>query len=193
MKGFRFRRRLGAYHDGALESSGRAHVERTLARDPQAESQLKRLEKLSVAVRDAWEAGPAAPDPDRLIATLRPALQRIDAELEDAPATWGWGRLADVFRPAPARVLAGAALAALLVVGVLPWLGGSNSGVQPSTEAGLLAPSVAALRAPETIYDLEQGDVPVMVFEAEDGATVVWMLDEDPDLISHGPLAWGNV
>ena len=37
----------------------------------------------------------------------------------------------------------------------------------------------AAFDSPTTIYDLAQGDSPLMIFESDDGATVLWMLEEE--------------
>jgi hypothetical protein len=43
-----------------------------------------------------------------------------------------------------------------------------------------------ALESPSAIYDLAQEDSPLMVFEAADGSTVIWMLEGD-DNVSHDP------
>ena len=185
MKGPGFLRRLGAYRDGALSGPARQRFEQQIEADPESARLLHDMRILSEAVRVTWTDGPPGPDPDRLLASLRPGLRAVDAELGPPSGPALRDRLATLLRPAPARVLAGAALAGLLAVAVLPFVGTGEPrlGSQPSLAA------TAESWTPDTIYDLDQGDVSVMVFEAEDGATVVWMLDEEPELISRASSA----
>ena len=184
MRGPGFLRRIGAYHDGALSGSARRRIERRVEADPEAGKRLHEMEVLGEAVRAAWTDGPPGPAPERVIASLRPQLRAIDQELARKAVPALGERLSALLRPAPARVLAGAALAVLLAVGVLPFVG---TGETPSETSSISAAS-PAFGTSDTIYELDQAEVAVMVFEAEDGSTVVWMLEEEPDLISRGPF-----
>ncbi len=182
MKGPGFLRRLSAYRDGALSGPARQRLQQQLEADPESAGQLHEMEMLGEAVRVAWSDGPEGPDPDRLLASIRPALRAVDAEFDAQVRPRLRDRLAGFQWPVPSRVFAGAALAGLLVVGILPFVG---IGAPPSRVQPPIQPEFAQFRAPDSIYDLGHWEVPVIVFEAEDGATVVWMVDEEPDLLSH--------
>ena len=75
-------------------------------------------------MREAWSEGPAAPSPDFLLASIRPALAQIDRERRAQPS-WqrtleiAFARIGAALRPSPA--LATAAVAAfVLALAILP-------------------------------------------------------------------------
>lgn len=177
-------KQVGAYRDGELSESRADTVRRRLEGDPQARAELARYESIGRLTREAWRDGPPAPPFDLLIAVLRPGMARIDAELEAQQSARGRGWFA------PLPVFAMGAAAALLIAVML------RSGNSPDPLAGAGASEIAARAEssgplavqpvadvaesePEElpVYDLAQGDSPLVVFE-DNGTTFIWLLDE---------------
>lgn len=180
--------KISLYRDGELPERERGRVEKRVARDPLARSYLGRVNWLGKRVRDSWKEGPPAPSPEYLISTLRPQMDRVDRELRSERLSRGLAWLRHSLRPAPSFALAGAV--ALLLFVTLP--------VEPPTEvvapeAVQPAPRAIAIadRGPLSdtpIYDLAEGDSPLMILEGADGSTLIWILDE-PDQLSYGIAA----
>jgi hypothetical protein len=178
----RLEKQVGAYRDGALSERGAAAVRQRLARDPEAALELARHEALGRLTREAWREGPAAPSPEMLIAVLRPGMARIDAELEGSrSARWrGW--------LAPVPLFALGAAAAVLALAILQpgisWNRAERSAPQVIARAdtsSLSAAAEAAAPAAEeaeqiSVYDLAQGDSPLVVFE-DGGTTFIWLIE----------------
>ncbi len=186
----RLERRLDAYRDDAVSAGERGRLERRIAADPRAARRVREIELLGRAVRGAWTEGPNPPSPEYLIASLRPELRRIDADLApEGGLGLLLGRLREGllgFRPVPAAALG--ACAALLIFIAFPALFAPPEGV-PLRETrlrnfALPEPEPAALLP---IYDLAQEERPLMILEGEDGSTVIWIL-EDPEQLSSAPL-----
>ena len=196
-------RELDAYLDGALKGAAARRAARRAELDPDARRHLARREALSALTREAWTEGPPAPAPEYLISALRPQLSGIDAELAaERPARWSWG-------PLPVAALGTAALALALLIGPGLTPGPGSEGGEPAAlvaatgapPAGLaqsatLDPTLeaeAVFGAPSTVYDLALGEqTPVMLFETEDGSTVIWLIEED-DGLSRAPGSGGLV
>lgn len=166
---------------------------------------------LGSVIREVWTEGPRAPSPEYLIAALRPVMAAVDAERASAPL---WERALDQMaswvRPASAALVSGVAAVALFLL--LP----SSTPVAPDVapKGGVRADSgpvilgaeaVAFLQqmpalfedgvalnvgVPHSIYDLAQGENPLMLFEADDGSTVIWVLGKS-ELSPGLPLAGG--
>ncbi len=149
-------------------------------------------------IREAWTEGPPAPTPEHLIAALRPAMTRVDAERAAASLS---ERILEQFvswaRPAATAAVAGAAVVALfLLLPSTPQRAGSSTGAGLATTSLTPSPGLETVAftqqmpavfkdgvalnvgVPQAIYDLAQGDTPLMLFEADDGATVIWLLAE---------------
>jgi len=200
-------KRLSAYLDGALADSKRDRLERDLERDPALQKQLKRSQALGSLVREAWTEGPAAPPPDLLISALRPHLAAIARERRERPA-WQRAfeqarvRLASWFGPMPLATSAAAAF--LLALAMLPrptgeipnlsaFLASGQAPVQSTATIGTRTPStyfVAPPRLPFApaslsqnaaagVYDLSPGERPAMIFQNDDGSTMLWLLEDD--------------
>lgn len=165
-------RQLGAYRDGELSARMRQRVEQQLHTDPESEQELQRLEMLSKAVSEAWSEGPPAPAPGFLINALRPAMRRVDEELA-ARSLWRRlrERFADVLRPVPVTALAGTCAAALLLL----LLGSPTHEDAPAVSL----PEMLTLASPAAIYDLDQEEKPLLVYQLEDGVTVIWLLESE--------------
>lgn len=166
---------------------------------------------LGSVIREVWTEGPRAPSPEYLIAALRPAMAAVDAERASAPL---WERaleqMTSWMRPASAALLSGAAAVALFLLlpsstPVAPEFapkGGivADSGPAiPGTETVAFSQQVPArfedgvalnVGVPQSIYDLAQGENPLMLFQADDGATVIWVLGK-AELSGGLPLAGG--
>jgi hypothetical protein len=166
---------------------------------------------LGSVIREVWTEGPRAPSPEYLIAALRPAMATVDAERASAPL---WERALDHMaswtRPASAALLSGAAAVALFLLlptstpvapdvaprgGVVADSGAAIPGAEPvafSQQMPALFEDGVALNVgvPQSIYDLAQGENPLMLFEADDGATVIWVLGKS-ELSGGLPLAGG--
>jgi hypothetical protein len=171
---WRLERRIEAYVDDALSSRQRARLERRLSRDPQAARLLESKRGLGRVVRAAWAleaAAEPAPPAEALIAAVRPALARIDAEIstERSRRTFADAlRELATGRPLPSLAAAAVALVILgfVALPLVPWGPDARSPVAKAVEHG-------------TVYDLEQGQHPLMVLEGEDGATIIWILEDD--------------
>lgn len=193
-------KQVGAYRDGELSESRADAVRRRLEGDAQARAELARYESIGRLAREAWRDGPPAPSAELLIAALRPGMARIDAELEGRQAARGRGWFA------PLPVFAMGAAAAVLIAVML------QTGSSPGPIASVGAPEVVA-RAQSSgppavqpvanvaqtesdelpVYDLAQGDSPLVVFE-DDGTTFIWLLEEPKrgDDLSRLPVASGG-
>lgn len=177
----RLQRKIDAYRDGALSERMRGRIERRISSDAEAQRRVRETEGLGQAIRDAWTEGPRSPLPEYVIARLRPELDRVDADLLGSSLLY---RLRQLLRPVPASALAGAAAAGLFFALQPP------PEVIPSAQAEWVVDDpepIAQATAPETpVYDIAQGDSPIMIFEGRDGSTVIWILDE-PDQLSLAP------
>ncbi len=206
MKSSDLDKRLSAYLDGALSDGKRDRFERELDGDPALQRQLKRGKALSHLVREAWTDGPAAPPTEFLIAALRPQLAAISRERRARPA-WQQAlerarvRLSSWLGPTP---LATSAVAAFLLalailprpIGTPPDLGAVLPSAQPPL--GLmpapaapathsrprvmrmpLAPASLSQDSAAGVYDVSPGESPAMIFQDEDGSTLLWLLEGD--------------
>lgn len=190
-------KQLDDYRDGVLPERERKRIEA----DPELSEQLNLNMGLGALVKDAWTEGPPAPAPEVLFSALRPAMARIDAEIEAASP---WNRLreqvSEWFTPGPVAAMVGAA--ALLMLAVLP---AGNSDIPPEA---LIGQAMAEYQPPpnrlisevlheldvqtvsttsgytsgtdkgSSVYDLGQGRDPLMLFESDD-ATVIWVIPDD--------------
>jgi anti-sigma factor RsiW len=171
----RLGRRLDAYRDGELSPRERERVERWLAADADSARHVAQTDALGGAIREAWREGPAAPSPELLIAVLRPELARVDAELAGAGRLWleAWlSSLRRLLAPAPAAAFA-AACAVLLLLAMPAEVG------LPVNPTRLPPPALEAGVEDTPIYDLAQGDQPLMIMKGEDGSTVIWILEDE--------------
>ena len=177
--------RLDAYRDGALSEAECERLAKRLAADSESADRVRSTELLGQAVRLSWTEGPPAPAPEYLIAALRPELRRIDSELGRAGRLAGLAeRLAHELRALlPSPTFAAAALAGLLMLFTAPSL------LEPP-HGSLRASSLTNFSIPEvaTIYDLAQGEQPLMILQDEDGAAVIWIL-ETPEPLFQQPSA----
>ena len=179
-------RKIEAYLDGARSLREGQRLERQIREDAAARRHLEMTQVLGRGIQRAWSAGPPGPPPEYLIAALRPEMDRIDAERVRRPRWQGAAeRLAALLRPVPIAAVAGAAALVLIVVTSLG-LPRGNDGLDLGRTALIQeAPSAqpvahkAVFDSPTTIYDLAQGDSSLMIFEADDGATVLWILEEE--------------
>jgi hypothetical protein len=132
------------------------------------------MEAFGAAIRESWAEGPRAPSPDFMINALRPELARIDEELA-ANSPWQRTRryLGTMLPPIPTPALAGSVVAVILLV-VLGF---------PLLDPDRDAPSeaMANFGSPGAIYDLNQGRQQLLVYELDDGVTVIWMLDDQEE------------
>jgi hypothetical protein len=199
-------KRTSAYLDGALAEPRRDRFERELERDPALQEQLERSRALAQLVREAWTEGPAAPPPELLIAALRPQLAAISRERRARPA-WqqaldGWRiRLSSWLGPMP--LATSGVLAFLLALAFLPRPDGPipnlsallpsgrvEFGSAPLSSAPLPSTRFVAPRAQFSpanlsqdtaagVYDLSPGESPAMIFQSDDGSTILWLLEDD--------------
>jgi len=181
--------KIDAYRDGALSPRRRAALAHDLAKDGDAQAYLRQGDAIGRAVREVWSEGPPAPRVDLLIQSLRPAMARIDAEIAERPApvrsAAHWlGRVRDLLGPVP-LALAGATAVLALALATPDALRGSGGTGGPVSTAGIGTQS--SVGSPSAIYDLAQ-DTPLMIFEGEDGSTVIWILDASDDQ-SLAPLS----
>lgn len=207
MKGSDVDKRLGAYLDGALADARRERLERELEQDPGLQKQLERSRALARLVRESWTEGPAAPSPEQLISALRPQLAAISRERRERPA-WqqvierARMRLSSLFGPMPLATSAVAAF--LLALAFLPRPSDPISGLSallPSSGRVALQPtSTARTPAARThsarpttqfapaalwqdpaagVYDVSPRETPAMIFQNEDGSTILWLLEDD--------------
>ncbi len=178
-------RRVAAYRDGELSASRRVKLESQLESDSGASHLLRRSEALGRAVREAWTDGPSAPAPDRLLEALRPGLARIDAEIEAGGSRLPLSERVRALLSAPTPGLATAAAAlGLIAYLVLPQGPVERDSRNPPSIRTASLPTVLGRPAKETlapIYDL-QGEASVLIFEGDEGSTVIWILDDGDDL-----------
>ena len=199
MKYEKFDKRISAYADGALRGPKRAELEQELERDPKLAAQLDRSRALGRLVREAWSEGPAAPSPDFLLASIRPALAQIDRERRAQPS-WqrtleiALARIGAALRPSPA--LATAAVAAfVLALAILPQpeLQGLEGSLSAHSESASLtrelvhmppAPDAFSLSVPadfsaelDNVYDVSPGR-PAVLFQSGDGSTTLWLIED---------------
>ena len=178
-------KKIERFGDGATRAEQRDQLERWIRADPDRERHHRQVGALGRQIREAWTEGPPAPSPEYLIAALRPEMARVDRER--AGRSLG-ARLSERFsrllRPVPIAAVAAAAALLLAVVTSL------NPPTESPTRIDHFVPSASAPAAmpiaheqsfdsPTTIYDLAQGDSPVLIYEAEDGATVLWFLEDE--------------
>jgi hypothetical protein len=146
---------------------------------------------LARLVREAWTDGPATPAVDTLLRTLRPALGRVDAEVEAQGLGARWRELLrGLLAPAAIGGLAGAATVAVLALALLRF----DSATSPTAETGpITTVRVVTASADDSspISDL-QSEAPLLVFEAEDGATVIWVVEDNDDLSGLQALHAGD-
>ncbi len=203
-------KRLSAYLDGALAQSKRDRLERDLERDPGLQKQLERSRALARLVRESWTEGPAAPPTEFLIPLLRPHLAAISRERRERPA---WQRALERARVwlsswlGPMPLATSAAAAFLLALAVLPRPTGpipDLSALLPSGQAQLQSTPASRFSTPRApfsaaripfspanlshdaaagVYDLSPGERPAMIFQNDDGSTLLWLLEDDD--LSH--------
>jgi hypothetical protein len=179
----RLHRRIEALRDEALPPHRAQPLRERLESDPEAAHIFRRTEALGQAIREAWTDAPPGPDPEALLARLRPDLARADREIAEQGAKWhlldrvkAW--LVGARRPVLA---AGAAAAAVTLLVLLPPL-------------MRVIPPAGVARAEDTtvVRSLRQQEKSVFVLEGGDGATIIWVLDEGiPESSSRTPLAEG--
>ncbi|TDJ05294.1 MAG: hypothetical protein E2O71_11625 [Deltaproteobacteria bacterium] len=172
-------RQLDTYRDGELSPRARQRLERELELDAAGTRRLAEMAQLGSVIREAWTDGPPAPAPEFLVNALRSELRRVDKQR--AQRSLGRRlrqRLGELLRPVPVTALAGGAMAGLLLV----WLG------SPVVDQGypVASESLPTLASPAAIYDLDQSGAggPLLVYELEDGVTVIWLLEEDAKISS---------
>lgn len=184
--------KLAAYHDGELSPKERARVQQGLGRtrgrgwgrDGDEARFLEETGILGQAIRESWCDGPPAPSADRIMAAIRPELVRIDAE-RAAGGLWQRFVVRTGLELKPA--LAVAAVSALAVLLLAPGPRGASREVQHLAALPTGPDFVGSLDSPGTVYDVAEGESPLMVFEAGDGSPVIWMLEDAPiDDLSFG-------
>jgi hypothetical protein len=177
----RLERQLDALRDGLLDEREVGEIEHLLASPSNAGRFLRRTSALGSAVRGAWQDGPAAPPPERILTAIRPAMARIDAEVDAPSRLTRW--LASL-REAPrlALSLATVSVACVLVLAVLV--------ARPPTDLES-HPAVGVETERESpVYDLASESGSVMLYEADD-VTILWM-SEDEDEVSRQPTPRGG-
>lgn len=169
--------------EALLDGAAREGDERWVGADAERAAYLSRTRALGRVISEAWTEGPPAPSPEYVISALRPEMARIDAErAARRPLRRVSERASQWLRPLPIAALAGAAGLALVVLTSLNPPPDSSSAIRLGAAESLAAAPVARsadFDSPTTIYDLAQGNSPVMIFEADDGATVLWMLEDE--------------
>ena len=156
----RLEARLQAYHDGELSWLGRWRLERLLARDAGLREELDGLGRLGVLLQ---EVDAELPTPD-LWESVRMRLPAMDARRTQTERAGHLGR-------GPRWVGAGlAAVAAALALVV-----GLN-----------LAPSDSA---PASVRWLDSRGNPVLVLQDDRDATIIWLLEPNPDNASRRTLS----
>ncbi len=157
---------------------------RRLLRHEPDSTELRRSEALGRVIRDSWTAGPPAPDPEALIARLRPALARMDEEIgERSPAARLRERLRALTPPIrPVAFTASLAAAALALMLVLPPL--TPTGTGPGIASAQASTQIRSLRSPQSVR--------VFVLEGGDGCAIIWVVQDEvaPDRSSND--FWGG-
>lgn len=152
-------RRLHAYHDGELAPGAEARASRKLEGSPEDRAELARLAAVGDWVREADAAGGG--DVPDLWDGIAARLPSIDAERAEAQAEAGRGWW---WRPALAGAAATAATAAVVLTLFL----------RPATGSA------------DVVQWLDAEGAAVMVLDAEDETTVIWVLDEGVEDTSRG-------
>jgi anti-sigma factor RsiW len=198
----RLERKLQAYLDGALSASDRRRLERLIERDAEVRRSLERNRALGAALRTAWTGGPPAPPADALLRAIRPELAAIDRELESRPSLEAaFGQLGNLLRPLRVPVLAGtaAAVAFLIFIAIPPdGVAPPPPPAPPQAERPVAelppAPESApvAVAAADTIYELDQGEGSVTILEGGEGATIIWVVEDEDEIsrLDAGAEGW---
>jgi len=200
-------RTLEAYRDGNLSERQRARVQKWLERDPESLEHIERTEALGRAVCSAWTEGPAAPSADRLMASIRPEMRRIDAERR-AQSVWSRARQRGVrwrdwLGPLAGSgggdrdqtpslwewASAGCVAATAVVVAVLA--GGPGDGGLREAQHLVAMPTgpifSSEVGEASSIYDLAaEGDTPIKIYEREGAAIIFFEPLAEPDDVSLG-------
>ncbi len=132
-----------------------------------------------------------------MLASLRPALARVDAELEAAPAGFA-ETLRRFVSPPLLGALASGAAAALLLVFLLSPRSTSDSSYElveltPTGDPTVVESAVPDVDEPDSrladapVIDPES-NAPVLLFESEDG-TLIWVVEGQDDI---SRVAWGG-
>jgi len=212
----RKQRRVEAYVDGALSERDRTRVERQVQVDTGCERHLRQTRALGAIVRDAWTEGPPAPPVEQWMPALRREMARIDAERASVGewSSWRsrwralWGSL-DMLPAGAATAAVGLALALYLwptsdVPQDLLRAEAPSAASQAAEQARrtINGPARAAVPAtnavtaavpaggPASVYDLAQGETPLLLLEAEDGSTIIWLLESDELSRAHEGKGW---
>ena len=155
-----------------------------LRRAPEERPVLGRL------VREAWSRGPAAPSVDALLAGIRPALARIDAEVEAAPPGLAASLRRLVSPPLYGALATGTVAIALLVFLLAPRpVSESDFATAELTPTG--DPTIVQSAVPD-VYEPEasmadgvpaefESDDPVLFFESEE-STLIWIVEGQDDI-----------
>jgi anti-sigma-K factor RskA len=151
-------RALHAYHDGELRGFARWRFERRLARSPALQRELRGLSELSLLLRES--TGATAADLWDRIALRLPALDAQRAEAAQPARRLGW------WRPL------GAAAAALAVAALVAQQWFSSP---PLDRAGVVR-----------WMDSRGRSVMVLEDDAQDGVTIIWLLDDAPSVRPPG-------
>ena len=176
--------RLHRYHDGELAGMERLLFERRLRRSPGLQAELRALAQVSELVARA-EPDPAVGRGPDLWAGIASALPAIDAQVADEqtgaarrseraqPASRGWPGL-------PGWAAGAAALAAAAAVALVVLVGRPGSSPPdaspPDASSGARLPVVASSAG--VVRYLDSRGAPVIVIEnAADDVTIVWMMD----------------
>jgi hypothetical protein len=158
--------KLQAYYDGELSRFGRFWFERRLAASADLRREFAQLQQLTQLVRGAEEAGG---EPDfwpaiaNELARDRNAAQREAGDTSPATSPLAW--VAALLKPV--GVVAVAATAVLALVRGDGWWGSSARSADPGG----------------VVRWIDSGTRSVMVIEDESGrgATLVWVLDAEPE------------
>ncbi len=141
-------------------------------------------------VRSAWTDGPAPTPIDAMLAALRPALARVDRELEAEPRGLRHA-LRNFATPPLVGGLATGVAAAALVIFLLSPRTTSDAGyaaveLTPTGDPTVVSSAVPDVDEPDarladgSELDFESHD-PVLIFENED-STLIWVVEGQDDL-----------
>jgi hypothetical protein len=148
-------------------------------------------------VREAWKAGPPPTSVDAMLASLRPALARVDREIE-ASAGGLAERLRRLAQPPMLGGLATGAAAAALILFLLSPRPLAESGyaaveLTPTGDPTLVRSAVPDVDEPDARLaegsgvEVESND-PVLIFESED-STLIWVVEGQDDISF---VSWGG-
>lgn len=148
-------------------------------------------------VRDAWNAGPPPTSVEAMLASLRPALVRVDREIEAAS-----GGLAEKLRrlvqpPMLGGLATGTATAALILFLLSPRpiadSGYTTVELTPTGDPTVVRSAVPDVDEPDARLaegsgvEVESHD-PVLIFESED-STLIWVVEGQDDISF---ASWGG-